>query len=91
MSARACGVCVCVAADVGCGRALTASPRPNAFARTPPRSRTGNYLIVCDEVNDKSEPELRAVKLLADYLADVDNQASVVTKVKVRARAPRAR
>ena len=60
--------------------------RPNA-----PRSRAGNYLIVCDEVNDKSEPELRAVKLLADYLADVDNQANVVTKVKVRARAPRAR
>jgi len=43
----------------------------------------GNYLIVTDEVTDKSEAELRAVKLLADYLGDVDHQAAVVNKVKV--------
>jgi hypothetical protein len=43
----------------------------------------GDYMTVTGEVNDKSEPELRAVKLLADYLADVDQQTTVVTKVKV--------
>jgi len=42
----------------------------------------GDYMTVTGEVTDKSEPELRAVKLLADYLADVDQQASAVTKVK---------
>ena len=44
----------------------------------------GNFLTVCDEVSDKSDAELRAVKLLADYLADVDNQVGVVAKVKAR-------
>ena len=49
----------------------------------------GNYMIVLDEVNDKSAPELRAVRLLADYLADAENQAAVVQSVKVRRAARR--
>jgi len=40
----------------------------------------GNFLPVLDEVSDNSEPELKAVRLLADYLSDAND--SIIAKVK---------